>query len=462
VKFKIHAARRRNGADETTVFQYDNMTSELLDARGERIFDVRRTEALKDWTFEDAPITSPGDPLGKSETLIRDLKIQLGLSCNYSCDYCSQRFVPHADNGTPEQVEKFMRNLDSWLKNVPEKIEFWGGEPFVYWKTLRPLAEALRAKFPTTEFVTITNGSLLSPEINDWLVALDFRVGISHDGPGQPVRGPDPLADPKQREHILDLWERLYPLGHISFNSMVHRENMDRAAIQKYFEDLLGVEKFKLGEGGFIDTYDEGGMQNTVGSAAEHLGFRRLTLEQTRARANLKLDAVSKRIEEWMNSISVMRPASALGQKCGMDRLDTMAVDLRGNVLTCQNVSAVSVAPNGRSHLIGHVSRMKDVKLRTSTHWSKRKNCSDCPILQACKGSCMFLEDEYWDKSCNSAYSDHVPFFAVAIERMTGFLPFYIESEGYLPEDRKNIWGTPQAEAVVPPARQPEKESAAA
>ena len=32
------------------------------------------------------------NPLKKSK-LITHLKIQMGLSCNYSCDYCSQKFV---------------------------------------------------------------------------------------------------------------------------------------------------------------------------------------------------------------------------------------------------------------------------------------------------------------------------------------------------------------------------------
>jgi uncharacterized protein len=39
----------------------------------------------------------------------------------------------------------------------------------------------------------ITNGSILSDEIIDWLMMLDFAVAISHDGPGQSVRGPDPV-----------------------------------------------------------------------------------------------------------------------------------------------------------------------------------------------------------------------------------------------------------------------------
>jgi len=122
-----------------------------------------------------------------------------------------------------------------------------------------------------------------------------------------------------------------------------------------------------------------------------------------------------------------------------MDRIDSIAVDLKGNVLTCQNVSAASAAPNGQAHRIGHVSDLAAVKLDTATHWSKRRDCPSCPMLQICQGSCMFLEGPLWDRSCDNAYSDAVPIFAAGIEFLTGCVPIYID--GDFREDRKDIFG---------------------
>ena len=233
---------------------------------------------------------------------------------------------------------------------------------------------------------------------------------------------------------------------------MVHRENMDRAAIQQYFEKALGTDKFSIGEGGFIDTYDEGGAANAIGGKAEQLGYRRLTLEQTRASKTMNFHVTRNRLEEWINSISTNRNAESLMQKCGMDRPDTIAVDLNGNVLTCHNTSAVAIAPNGKNHRIGHVSQMDKIKLTTSTHWSLRPNCSDCPVLQLCKGSCMYLEKDLWDKSCDNAYNDHIPYMAIAVEMLTGYLPYRINAI-HLPEERQNIWGNQDDEAIIPETR---------
>lgn len=453
-KFKVYAKRKNGDNVEEAVFFYDNMTSSLMWENGEEIYNegIRKKTANKTW--RTAPVTTPDAPLGKKST-VKTLKIQLGLSCNYSCEYCSQRFVPHADETNSKYVDKFVKNLDLWLEGSPDRIEFWGGEPLVYIKTIKPLAEQLRIKFPKAKFGMVTNGSLLNPELNEWIDKMGFGVGISHDGPGQPVRGPDPLDDPKQREGIVDLFKRLAPQGRISFNTMMNRENMDRAAVQKFFDSFLtsiGVHRYNIGEGGFIDPYDEGGLANSLKTQDEHIGFRRITLNQTRKNQNYKFGIVNQRINEWIQSISSLRPASALGQKCGMDDIETIAVDLRGNVLTCQNVSAVSTAPNGKQHMLGHVSQLDKVKLKTSTHWSARKECVDCPVLQACKGACMYLEGNLWNNACENAYTDHIPFWAASIEKMSGFLPYYIENEN-LPEHRRDIWGSPDQKIALPETR---------
>lgn len=102
-------------------------------------------------------------------------------------------------------------------------------------------------------------------------------------------------------------------------------------------------------------------------------------------------------------------------------------------------MSAASRAPNEVSHNLGHISNLANVRMRTSTHWSKRAECSNCPVLQSCKGSCMFLDGPLWTVACDNAFADHMPFFAAAIAYITGYLPHYIEGPNAL--DRHDIFG---------------------
>lgn len=425
-------AHDRSGDDVSLI--YDNKTSELLDSKGSP-WPLSYVE--KSWSTGSIEAISQSSPGVKSSPAV--LKIQLGLSCNYACDYCSQRFVPHAEETTKDDVPAFMALLDANLVEPPQRIEFWGGEPLVYIKTLKPLAENLRAKYPNASFGMVTNGTLLTSEINEWLDEMGFGVGISHDGPGQSARGPDPLEDAQAKAGILDLYERLAPQRRISFNAMVHRTNTSREAIAHFFLKLTGDPSLVIGEGAFVDPYDAGGLANSLQSDEQAYAFRRQSLDEIRRGRIVSLDVARARMREWAKSILERQPAFVLGQKCGMDSADNLAVDLHGNVLTCQNVSAVSQAPNGESHRAGHLSDLKGVAVKTSTHWSHRKECLNCPVLQMCKGACMFLEGPLWEAACDNAYSDHVSFFVAAVEHLTGCAVYRIEGE--LPENRSDVFG---------------------
>jgi uncharacterized protein len=422
--------------------RYDNQSSALTWEDGRPAVEV----TSQSWGM--ATVVSQEDPGTKSN--IKTLKISLGLSCNYACTYCSQRFVPHAADAGLRDFEPFLAKLPTWFDVAGEdgsgsgrRIEFWGGEPFVYWKTLKPLAESLRGQMPNAEFLIITNGSLLTPEINEWIDRMGVNVAISHDGPGQSVRGPDPLDDPEKAAAIHDLFRRLHPQGRISINTMMHRGNQSRAAVQAWIVERFG-EDVRIGEGSFVDPYDEGGLASMLGDD-EHHEYRRRAFAELRQGQVTNFGIARSKIAGFVDSVRKGRPASALGQKCGMDRADTAAVTLKGEVITCQNVSAISKAPNGESHRIGSVDRLDDVRLTTATHWSKRPECAECPVLQLCQGACMFLEGKLWEKACDASFSDNIPFFAAGIEFMTGLIPVRIE--GPHRQDRHDIWGATKAEA---------------
>ncbi|RQS17151.1 SPASM domain-containing protein [Burkholderia sp. Bp8998] len=413
-------------------FFYNNQRSTLTDQRGCDVVSERPSEPR-----------APAAPPGRKDRVVRTLKIQLGLSCNYSCEYCSQRFVPHADQANPGDVDVFMSHLTANCYLTEDAtVEFWGGEPMVYWKTLKPLAERLRMRYPGVTLRMITNGSLIDHMKAGWLISMGFTVGISHDGPGQKARGQDPLDNPLTREAILMLYQRLRPLNRISFNAMLHKESTSRLAVRDYFIKLTGDTEVPIGEGMFVDAYDEGGRSMSFHDTHEHVRYRARAFDELKSGNALNFDSVTQKIVDFGESVVTRREARTLGQKCGSDRADTLTMDLKGNVLTCQNVSAVAVAPNGQPHLAGNVQDMDAVQLKSSRHWSTREHCNSCPVLQLCKGSCMFLEGDLWDVTCESAYSDNVVFMATALYELTGCTLQRIEPlTGTLPEHRQIVFG---------------------
>lgn len=442
--FEIQATRFEDG--DTQTFFYDNMANVLKDSDG-NIFEYPQDQmpqhGLKPYKSFDK-----NRPLKKSK-LISHLKIQMGLSCNYSCDYCSQKFVERQPETSKKDIDVFMEKLNvlHFDEDVGLRIEFWGGEPFVYWKTMKPLAEAIAEKFDgwktKPQFSVITNGSILTDEIIDWLMMMDFAVSISHDGPGQHVRGPDPFDDPEQKERILSFYRMMTRLGKsFSFNSMLNSKNQSRKEIYDWFVNLTGDENVILGEGSMVDAYDEEGISYSLITKQEHFDFRQRAFgELYGTEGQIGFRAQLGKIDDFITGVLSHRESKYLGQKCGMDDEHTLSVDLRGNVMTCQNVSSLEISKNGESHHGGNLEDYAKVELKSVTHWSNRKECPECPVLHICKGACMFLDEKFWDVSCSNAYSDNVALFAAAFTAMTnGYIPTLIKSDT-LPLDRQDIFG---------------------
>jgi uncharacterized protein len=293
-----------DGSEDLLV--YNNQTSSLVWSNGQSVVP------FKTRAWRDATVVSKDQPGRKGN--VRVLKISLGLLCNYACTYCSQRFVPHAEQTNPENVESFLRSLEDALIEPPERIEFWGGEPLVYWKTLKPLAERLRAMYPKAQFSMNTNGSLLDADKNAWIDRLGFSVGLSHDGPGYHARGADPLDDPQKRAAIFDLYARLKPEGRISINAMIHASNPSRAHVQSWLRERFG-EDVVIGEGAFIDPYDEGGLASTFQTSAERITFSAHAFKELRAGAVISFDIARKKIMDFVESVAQGRQCAHL-PKC--------------------------------------------------------------------------------------------------------------------------------------------------
>ena len=287
-----------------------------------------------------------------------------------------------------------------------------GGEPFLYWAKIKRLIPALAARFPAARFSIVTNGSLLSREKLDFIAEHDIEITISHDGPGQHLRGPDPFNDPDKSHWIQTLLaERPEKTG---FNAVLTRQHHDLRALKAWFAEKVGPDIF-VGLEGVVNVYD----------AATAIGTGRFEPAELNSLTRSIFEALvedpnafglGERINEFYASIQRQRPIEALGQKCGMDSPDAIAVDLRGNVMTCQNTGAKG------EHKIGHVADFDAIALDTATHFAFREECMSCPVVQLCKGSCMFLEGEFFKQSCANEFAFNMGIMMAAVLHLTGMV----------------------------------------
>jgi len=420
----------RTQSGEPVRFYYNPHTSELVDERGGAVVPAEPPPR----PYAEATRVSPSQP-GRKSSAPRVLKIQLGLKCNYSCSYCNQAsHVAEASETRTADAERFLEGLGDWLTEEPARIEFWGGEPFVYFAKLKKLVPALRARFPDAELNIVTNGSLIDGEILEFVERHDIQLAVSHDGPGQHLRGPDPFDDPERAAWLRELWRRRGPLGRVSFNAVFSPANCDVEKTHRWFVEKIGDPEVALSTEGAVVTYDGDAARGSGRYTAEQYEtLHRSMVKAFESGVAQRFTTVLQHAGDFIESLYGRRPSSALGQKCGMDRADELAVDLAGNVMTCQNTGSQG------KHGIGSVADIEGVRLDTAWHWSHRDTCSHCPVLQLCKGSCMFLEDELFAQSCENEYRYGNAILAGVIKYVTGCELERIEGDIRRPRPRRRI-----------------------
>ena len=104
-EFRIYVIKP-DGTEDSLL--YNNQTSSLAWSNGQSVVPVK----ARAWC--DATVVAKDQPGRKGN--VRVLKISLGLLCNYACTYCSQRFVPHADQTNPEDVDAFLHDSSHTLE----------------------------------------------------------------------------------------------------------------------------------------------------------------------------------------------------------------------------------------------------------------------------------------------------------------------------------------------------------
>jgi uncharacterized protein len=384
-------------------------------------------------TWKSAFPVSPDNPARKSRA-VRTLKIQMGLHCNFACAYCNQANQGGHTGGNVADARAFLEKLPDWLQADADgrnlRIEFWGGEPFVYWKALKVLGDGLRKAYPKARFNIITNGSLLDDGKINWLIELGFGVGISHDGPAhKATRGLDPLEVPATRQAIRKLYDRLFPKGKIGFGCVLTKDNRSLVAVREYIGERLNVpaRDIPLSTEEILLPYNQGGMALSPVTAGEHERFMADVFREAVRGDSMPVGAIRRKCEDFFRSLAQGRPTRALGQKCGMDKPEHLAVDLHGNVLTCQNTNA------SKGHCIGAVGAFDGIRLTTARHWSTRPECSRCPVIQLCKGACMFLGSDLWEQACDNSYTWNLSMLAVSLYWLTRLVLVEIEGPARRP-----------------------------
>ena len=109
--------------------------------------------------------------------------------CNLRCRYCcySGDYPGKRSHGNRilsfEDIDDIVKFIESIAGTNPIRIAFYGGEPLLNLNTIQYCVEVCRHKWgQSASFSVSTNGTLLKPEVIEWLIVNNVEIAISIDG----------------------------------------------------------------------------------------------------------------------------------------------------------------------------------------------------------------------------------------------------------------------------------------
>jgi uncharacterized protein len=314
------------------------------------------------------------------KTGITTLRILMGDRCNFSCAFCSHAISKGGidESKQTEYVQKLFETIDE-LNIDLKKVSLWGGEPFLYFNTMKTLINGFIERYPNIEFDTVTNGSLLTEEKIKFLGSIrnKFLITISHDGIKQSYR--DEVKESTVVESLKEI-SKYSNLG-VSFNIVIGSDNYKIKENYDFFQELankagldhvhVSTEMFKDYKGEYKYTDVRAELKKDLKSFYNH---RMIFLSL--------YNDIKDKFETLLSADSV----SISKYNCYIEYDDIIDIDLSTqkirNCMTFDSKQSLSL------------KEYTSFKADEGKGDSSSDKCSTCSVKFLCRGSCPYMTEE--------------------------------------------------------------------
>lgn len=294
----------------------------------------------------------------------------LGSACNMSCRHCTQ--IPIKGFKCPNQKLKdnVLDFILNWNKQGGGRLYFWGGEPLLYWETIKECIRLFESKgIRNISYRIFTNGLLLTDSIADFCNKHNVWVILSYDAPN-PLVARNKVPNNSNIKSFLKCDKR-------TVNGVFSALNNNMVESFKYLEDKFPNTEVTLG---FLNVlwdipkdlyaFKEGDIKKAV---LELFEYYKLTGDRYVYRW-FKTKLIR---EHYFNrDIFLEQPFPP----CAPGRC-SLSFDFNGNIMRCHNDS-IKIA-NLSDNFIDIKNAHLDVWRSLLTD-----NCNNCDCLAICRSIC--------------------------------------------------------------------------
>ena len=304
------------------------------------------------------------------------LNLMLGTACNKKCSYCMQ--PRHGSNGKID-INLFIDKLLSYLKahhpNGLQTIEYWGGEPLLYFEYIKAIQEAIvQAGIHLNRVPRIvTNGTLISSDFIEFCNKHSILVNLSwHDGS-------------LTNEQLLCFFQ----IKHIYVTSVITHHHLDLE------QDYAAWLKLKELSDQCIPWQVYPVHCTDHCAKEEYLTKEDVDCYFTYLQSKLNsTDFFYKYILQHLYNTYVQHKAVCIEPKCYGQR--SLSIDLHGNRYFCHHI----FEPNNVSYNI--FEKHPICRVNPTDKYFSTKQCQSCQHLSFCLGSCYLSNRHevecYWVK----------------------------------------------------------------
>ena len=356
-----------------------------------------------------------------SEGRLNRIILVTSSSCNLRCAYCqscgsySERQVPKHELLSFEVARKALDFVKASSK-LSDKvvITFYGGEPLLNWSVIQQCVTYARTAFHPkhVNFILITNGTLLNEEICRFLIAHDFKLTVSLDGP-QPIHdryrreisGRGTFETIRQNLQRLQALNPAYFRDRVRFN-LVMAPPCDYEMLSEFINtsDLVKEQSINLISVNSLDTTFPAKVPRTSPEMLQKYERLKANFFETLSKEDINHDRIKRehRLMQELFTNTLLRFASRLGPK------ESFTGDYRGGGYCIPGTIRLLVRSDGlffpcekvdssKNDLsIGNVDTGLDIgKILNlvDTFSAAHGDCWNCPVLRHCSLCFMGQED---------------------------------------------------------------------
>lgn len=328
---------------------------------------AKKVELYKEYLFSENKM----DFKIEKYDYVKTLSLYITSSCNMQCKYCfiEQDIKSENTSMTIDTAKYISECYFDYLKGRKGNIIFTGGEPLINFPIIQYIVDTARKRKLDIDFMIKTNGTLLSDEIQEFIIFNKIEVQISLDG--------------NQEAHDKN---RIFPNGEGTFKVVASK-----------ITDFINK-----GYGDFLK------LHGTVTSETIH--YVRKSVDYIRNQfSNIVFDLKPVRDkysglsdEEYLYFEEVLKKIDYKETKgiCGIGKWH-LAIDPVGNIFPCYSLIGIEKYKIGNIFLNGlnvkKIERLEQIYSR----WEKEE-CKDCYLNRVCCNGC-YADKLLQEDGCNNA-----------------------------------------------------------